>query len=134
MNTYNWDCKTVDVHPSEGEQTNVVYNVHWRVTATSDAVDANDNAFSATSIGTQSLEFNSDGDFIAFDELSHANIIDWVKAAMGEEQVTSLESGLDSQISELQTPTSITMVIEDEAVEDEAVEEEAEEGEAEEGE
>ena len=115
---YNWDCKTVDVHPSEEGQTNVIYNVHWRVTATSDALDANDNAFSATSIGTQSLEFNSDGDFIAFDELSHANIIDWVKAAMGEEQVSSLEDGLDSQISELQTPTSVTMVIEEEVVEE----------------
>ncbi len=128
MNTYNWNCKTVDVHPSEGEQTNVVYNVHWRVTATSDDLDANDNAFSATSIGTQTLQFNSGSDFIAFDDLSHANIIDWVKGAMGEEQVTSLENGLDSQISELQTPTSITMVIEDEAVEEEAAEEEEAEG------
>ena len=118
MNTYNWDCKTVDVHPSEGAQTNVIYNVHWRVTATSDAVDANGNAFNATSIGTQALQFNSEGEFIAFDELSHANIIDWVKAAMGEEQVTSLESGLDSQISELQTPTSVTLVIEEEVVEE----------------
>ena len=120
MNTYNWNCKTVDVHPSEEGQTNVIYNVHWRVTATSDALDANDNAFNATSIGTQALQFDSEGDFIAFDELSHANIIDWVKAAMGEEQVASLESGLDSQISELQTPSSVTLVIGEEAVEEES--------------
>lgn len=113
MNTYNWDCKTVDVHPSEEGQTNVIYNVHWRVTATSDALDANDNAFNATSIGTQALQFNSESDFVAFDELTHANIIEWVQAAMGEDQVTSLEGGLDSQISELQTPTSVTLTVAD---------------------
>ena len=30
--TYEWNCKTVDVHPTEGEYTDVVYNVHWIVT------------------------------------------------------------------------------------------------------
>jgi len=32
---------------------------------------------------------------------------------MGEEQVTSLKGGLDSQISELQTPTSVTLTVAD---------------------
>ena len=27
--TYDWNCKTVDVHPQEEGQTDVVYNVHW---------------------------------------------------------------------------------------------------------
>jgi len=113
MNTYNWDCKTVDVHPSEGGQTNVIYNVHWRVTATSDAVDANDNAFNATNIGTQTLQFDSENDFTAFDDLTHATIIEWVKAAMGEEEVNVIQGGLDSQITELQTPTSVTLTVAD---------------------
>ena len=119
MNTYNWNCKTVDVHPSEGGQTNVIYNVHWRVTASSDALDANDIAFNATSIGTQTLQFNSGSDFVAFDDLSHASIIDWVKGAMGEEQVNNIQGGLDAQISELQTPTSVTLVIEEDVAEGE---------------
>jgi len=113
MNTYDWDCKTVDVHPSEGGQTNVIYNVHWRVTATSDAVDANDNAFNATNIGTQTLQFDSENDFTAFDDLTHATIIEWVKAAMGEEEVNVIQGGLDSQITELQTPTSVTLTVAD---------------------
>jgi hypothetical protein len=29
MITYDWNCKTVDVHPQEEGKTNVVYNVHW---------------------------------------------------------------------------------------------------------
>ena len=34
--SYKWNCKTVDVHPSEGGESDVVYNVHWSVLATSD--------------------------------------------------------------------------------------------------
>ena len=32
MNTYTWDCKTVDVYPTHESLTDVVYNVHWRLT------------------------------------------------------------------------------------------------------
>ena len=113
MNTYNWDCKTVDAHPLEAGETNVIYNVHWRVTGTSDDVDADDNAYTATSIGTQHLEFTSGSAFTAFDDVAHATIINWVKAGMGVEQVNAIQGGLDSQISELQTPTSVTLTIEE---------------------
>jgi hypothetical protein len=39
-NTYTWDCKTVDTYPTHNEQTDVVYNVHWRVTEIQAALDA----------------------------------------------------------------------------------------------
>ena len=28
---YTWDCKTVDVYPTEGANADVVYNVHWMI-------------------------------------------------------------------------------------------------------
>ena len=36
MITYDWNCKTVDVHPQEEGETDVVYNVHWIVTGVDD--------------------------------------------------------------------------------------------------
>ena len=44
---YDWNCKTVDVHPQEEGQTDVVYNVHWNVTG----VDGDYSV--TTAIGTQ---------------------------------------------------------------------------------
>ena len=111
MSTYNWDCKTVDVYPSKSGEKNVVYNVHWKVTGISESKDENDNPYSATTIGTQNLEFVSGSDFTDFDDLNHTTIVNWVKAEMGSDQVKSIEEGLDSQITELQTPTSVTRVI-----------------------
>ena len=33
---YTWDCKTCDTYPSKGGKSNVVHQVHWKLTATDD--------------------------------------------------------------------------------------------------
>mgnify|MGYP001594242750 CR=1 FL=1 len=108
MINYNWNCKTVDVKPTEGDLTNVVYNVHWRLTASEDEI-------SKTSIGTMSIALNEeeDADFLGFEDLTNEVVSGWVQAAMGEEEVASLKAGLDMQIEEEANPTSVTMTIED---------------------
>ena len=111
--TYTWDCRTVDTYPShtdtnEVTESDVVYNVHWRLTA------ANEE-HSATSIGTQTIEVEDLSGFTAFDSVSHDNVIGWVEAAMGEEAVASLKAGLDSQLAELAAPSSVTRTIADPA-------------------
>ncbi len=102
--TYNWNCKTVDVHPEEEGETNVVYNVHWIVTGT-------EEDYSATNIGTQIVALNSEADFIPFEDLTNEIIVGWTKEAMGEEQVQAIEDSIASQIAELENPTSVTMTI-----------------------
>lgn len=112
MTTFEWNCKTVDVYPTSGDNTDVVYNVHWRVTGTSDQVDADGNAYTATSIGTQTLSTEEIVDFVAFEDLTNEVVAGWVQAAMGEEAVTNLETSLSNQIDALITPTSVTKTIE----------------------
>ena len=112
MTTFEWNCKTVDVYPTSGDNTDVVYNVHWRVTGTSDQVDADGNAYTATSIGTQTLNTEEIVDFVAFEDLTNEIVTGWVQAAMGEEAVANLETSLNNQIDALITPTSVTKTIE----------------------
>jgi len=111
MIAYDWNCKTVDVHPQEEGETDVVYNVHWIVTGTSDQLDPQGNAYSVTNIGTQVVPLNPETPFIPFDELTNEVVVEWTKDAMGEEQVQSIEDSIASQIAELENPTSITMTI-----------------------
>ena len=40
--SYTWDCKTCDTYPSKSGKSNVVYNVHWRLTATDDSNNDSD--------------------------------------------------------------------------------------------
>ena len=111
--TYNWNCKTVDVHPTEADHTDVVYNVHWIVTGVSDELDPEGNAYESTSIGTQTVPLDPESQFIPFDALTNEIVVQWTKEAMGEEQVTSIEAGIQQAIDLEINPTSITMTIGD---------------------
>ena len=113
--TYDWNCATVDCYPTDGEYTDVVYNVHWRVTGTSDTLDPEGNAYTATSIGTQTISTSDLSGFTPFDDLTNADVVAWTKEAMGAEQVTALEASLDSQIDLEITPTSVTLTIQEPA-------------------
>jgi len=110
-NTYTWDCKTVDVYPTYDNHSDVVYNVHWRLNAESDQQDAEGNNYTATVYGTQTLTVDDIGSFIPFENLTNDTVIGWVTAAMGDDEVASLKSGLDSNIDSQINPTSITKTI-----------------------
>jgi len=111
MTTYNWNCKTVDCYPEQDNEADVVYNVHWIVTGTSDQLNPEGIAYSATSIGTQSLDTSQITNFIPFDQLTNDEVVAWTKGAMGDEQVASIEASIQSQIDSLITPTSVTLTI-----------------------
>ena len=111
MTTYNWNCKTVDCYPEQNNEADVVYNVHWIVTGTSDQLNPEGVAYSATSIGTQSLDTSQITNFIPFDQLTNDEVVAWTKGAMGNEQVASIEASIQSQIDSLITPTSVTLTI-----------------------
>ncbi len=112
MITYDWNCKTVDVYPVDGGMSDVVYNVHWIVTGTSDKTDSEGVAYSSTAIGTQILDISDITDFIPFEDLTNEEVVAWTKLALDEEQVSSIEASIASQIEDKITPTSLTLTIE----------------------
>lgn len=101
----NWNCKTVEYynHEHNGHEQ-VIYNVHWRVTK-------KDGEYSTSNYGTQSLNTENIQDFKPFDEVTSEMVEDWVKAAMGEEKVSNIESNLDAQIENQKNPTSVTVTL-----------------------
>ena len=111
MITYDWNCKTVDAYPQDGEYTDLVYNVHWIVTGISDQLDPEEVAYSATNIGTQTLDVSDVTEFIPFEDLTNEQVVAWTKGAMGAEQVASIEASIQSQIDSLITPTTVTLTI-----------------------
>ena len=110
--SYSWDVSKVDTYPTHNSQSDVVYNVHWRLTAEDDAnQDSDGNNHKATVYGTQSVDTSDLSSFTAFADLSASDVQGWVETAMGADGVTSLKSGLDAQIAEKITPTSVTKTI-----------------------
>jgi len=107
--SYTWDVNTVDVYPTDGDYTDVIYNVHWRLNATDTQVDAEGNPYTASVYGTQVLDTSDLSGFIDFDSVTSSQVQGWTESAMGAEEVQSLKDGLDANIAGQITPTSVTM-------------------------
>ena len=117
MIDYNWDCKTVNAYVEFENNADVAYNVHWRVTGSEFVPDSEDNdpptgkTYSASSIGTQVLNVESITDFIPWNEVTEEEVEAWTKAAMGEEQVLSIEASIANQIALLIAPVSVILTV-----------------------
>ena len=99
---FNWTVSAMDYTVSQDGHTNVVNTVHWRVSKT-------DGDNSGSSYGTVGLEAPS-GTFVEWDDITEATAVGWAKAALGDEQVSSIEAGIDAQITEQANPTHGTGV------------------------
>jgi hypothetical protein len=82
--SYEWNVNTVDVYPTDEGQTNVIYNVHWRLNATDTQVDAEGNPYTASVYGTQALDTSDLSGFIDFDSVTSQRCkvgsrVRWVK-------------------------------------------------------
>ena len=110
--SYEWDVKTVDTYPTKDSKSDVVYNVHWRLTATDDTNnDAEGNSLTAILYGSQALDTSDLSSFTAFADLTASNVQGWVEAALTADTVNDMKDSLDSTIEELVTPTSVQKTI-----------------------
>jgi len=109
---YTWDVSTVDTYPTKDSKSDVVYNVHWRLTATDGTnKDSDGNNWTASSYGTQSVDTSDLSSFKAFDSLAASDVQGWVEAGLTADTVTAMKASLDAQIALLITPTSVTKTI-----------------------
>ena len=110
--SYEWDVKTVDTYPTKDSKSDVVYNVHWRLTATDDTNnDAEGNSLTATVYGSQGLDTSDLSSFTEFADLTVSDVQGWVEAALTADTVNDMKDSLDSTIEELVTPTSVQKTI-----------------------
>ena len=104
---YTWDVSTCDTYPTKSGKSNVVHNVHWRITGTdSSNNDSEGNPQTADVYGSQSLDTSDLSSFTNWSSLDAATVQGWVEAALTADKVTELKSGLDAQIAEKVSPTT----------------------------
>ena len=110
--SYTWDVSTCDTYPSKSGKSNVVHNVHWILTGSdSSNKDSDGNPQTATVYGSQSVSTDDLSSFINWSDLKASDVQGWVEAALGSDEVTTLKAGIDAQIAEKVTPTSVTKTL-----------------------
>jgi hypothetical protein len=107
--SYEWDCKTCDTYPTKSGKSNVVYNVHWKLTATDGSNnDSDGNPQTASIYGTQAVSTDDLSSFKNWSSLTNSDVQGWVEAALTADTVTAMKASLDAQIAEKVSPTSVT--------------------------
>jgi len=93
----NWTISSLDRSLPDG----VVLTAHWRVSDTQDG-------FTGSVYGTISFPAKdpADPDFIPYDDLTEAQVVGWVKEAMGADTVAAHEANVQAQIDKQKHPTN----------------------------
>lgn len=95
-----WEIAELERNTSDGG----VITAHWRVKA-EEVVDG-EITNSASRYGSVSFTPDSSaGDFIAYADLTEANVIQWVKDSMGADEVSTLEAAVDTELEAVKNPT-----------------------------
>ena len=95
-----WSIIQLDYAVSLDSKTNVVNNIHWDCNDT-DADGNHGRTYGSTGIPTDDLS-----SFIAYGDITEANAIAWVQAALGDDGVSHQEDSVAAQIAELKTPVN----------------------------
>tara|TARA_R110000737_G_scaffold164013_1_gene191497 strand:+ start:392 stop:736 length:345 start_codon:yes stop_codon:yes gene_type:complete len=100
---YTWFFSALGVHPSADGQTDVVYDIHWRL--------GGDDGSGHSSFVYGSVECtHTAGDpFIPFADLTESEVQGWAITSLGDERVVGLKAEIDAMIEEKITPTTKLM-------------------------
>jgi hypothetical protein len=96
-----WAVQQMDAYPEYNGETDVVFTVHWTLNGT-------DGTRTAGVYGAVRLTLEEGATFTPYADLTEAQVIGWVQAALGEEQVTSYEATVAQQIADQINPPVVT--------------------------
>ena len=106
-----WNVVSLDATKTVGSLSDVVTTVHWTA-SNSETVGSGDSAVihSGSAYGSVGLAEADSGSFTPYSDITKDNAIAWVKAALGSDEVTAIETGIANQIAESKTPTKTSGV------------------------
>ena len=114
-NTYTWDFPALEAYVEHTDaqdpantEANVVYNVHYRCTA---SVTAGGKDYTATSQNMQPLDVDDLSTFSSSADLTTEIVEGWMESAMGAEAIQGMKAGLDAELLSAITPTTITLTL-----------------------
>lgn len=99
--TNTWSVVQMDAYPELDGETDVVFTVHWTLTAT-------DGTYNGSVYGSVGVTLDEGSTFTPYADLTQAQVIGWVQDALGEEQVASYEANVAQQIADDKNPPVVT--------------------------
>jgi hypothetical protein len=96
-----WNIVQLNAYPEYAGQQNIVFTVHWTLTAT----EADYLGYTYGSIG---LELDPEAIYTPYNELTQEQVLTWVHNALGQDQVAAHETSVAQQIETQINPPVVT--------------------------
>ena len=98
---YTWAVVQMDCYPEYQGEPDVVFTVHWTLTGT-------DGTYTGGVYGSVGLTLDEGASYTPYEKLTQSQVIGWVQAALGEEQVANYEKNVAQQIADQANPPVVT--------------------------
>lgn len=95
--TYTWNITALDCYPEQDGQTDVVFTVHWTLNGT-------DGTYNGSVYGSVGVTYTQGEPFTPYSDLTQSQVVGWVQAALGAEQVAAYEENVAQQIANQANP------------------------------
>ena len=102
-----WSVGSLDSTKTVGSLSDVVTTVHWTA---SDSETVGEDTYTGSSYGSVGLAEADSSSFTAYGSITESDAVAWAKAALGADEVTSIETSIAGQITEAKTPTTTSGV------------------------
>lgn len=97
MTTYTWTIKQMSVMPVLEGQTDVVVSAQWNILGV-------DQDASYNLSGWQQFTLKQGEGFVPYNQLTEAQVLQWVKDTMGENQVSNLQDAVQGSLDAINNP------------------------------
>ncbi len=98
MITYTWSVNSMMVMPEQAGEADVVIVATYSVKGVEEGYEAE-----LTEL-MQNFSYTGGEDFTPYGDLTEAQVIGWIKDALGENGITSIEANIASQIENQKNP------------------------------
>ena len=93
-----WSIVQLDYAVSLDGESDVVNNSHWQ------CIDEDASGNQARVYGSVGIPTDDITDFIPYADITEAKALEWTKAALGAEEVASIEANVTAQLALLKDP------------------------------
>ena len=93
-----WSIVQLDYAVSLDGEADVVNNSHWQ------CIDEDASGNQARVYGSVGIPTNDITEFIPYADITEAKALEWTKAALGDEEVASIEANVAAQLALLEVP------------------------------
>lgn len=99
--TKTWAVAQMDAYPEYEGQSDVVFGIHWTLTAS-------EGVHQAQIYGSHNMTLELGAQFTPYSELTEAQVLDWLFAGIGSEQVAAFEANVEQQLQDIINPTVVS--------------------------